>query len=655
MRFRAYFQHFPLTMNRNECKILICIEIFKEVFVLNKFLTRSRIQQMLMMILDLIIVNSAYFISIYLHNKFYMPDAYIDRLLPRIPYVSVVFITLFLISKLYTNIWKYMGFLEMIKAVFSVGVGSVICFTLDYIFMKSGYMFNINCMPLAAYVDSFFITAFSCVGIRVAYRAYRTMKSNAKRRSGVANKNIMIIGAGDMANSVLYEMSLAGYKYGSPVCIVDDDVAKLKMRVRDIPVAGKIEDIPRLVVKYDVNEILYCINVASPERKREILDIAMSTGCTLKTVPVLLGLDGVEKTYTDKIRKVDVLDLLSRPEIKLDPDVCKYVTGETVLVTGGGGSIGSELCRQIARYNPDKIVIFDIYENNAFTLKNSLDRQYCGAPQIEIRIGSVRELRRLREVFEEFQPSSVFHAAAHKHVPLMEDSPYEAVKNNILGTYNTAWCANEYGVKNFVLLSTDKAVNPTNVMGATKRVCEIVVQHFSKITKGTKFAAVRFGNVLGSNGSVIPIFKEQLENGGPITVTHPDITRYFMTIPEASQLVVQAGGLAKGGEIFVLDMGEPVKIVSLAENLIKLSGFEPYKDIDIQFTGLRPGEKLYEELSLEEELDERQKTGNDKIFVTKPLEIDDEQLEKDIHEIVDLKPEEVRTYLKRLVPNYRPK
>ena len=360
-------------------------------------------------------------------------------------------------------------------------------------------------------------------------------------------------------------------------------------------------------------------------------------------------------SFSDKIRKVDVLDLLSRPEVQLDPDVCKYVTGETVLVTGGGGSIGSELCRQIARYSPEKIVIFDIYENNAFTLKNSLDRQYCGAPKVEIRIGSVRDIRRLREVFEEFNPSSVFHAAAHKHVPLMEDSPYEAVKNNILGTYNTATCANEYGVRNFVLLSTDKAVNPTNVMGASKRVCELIVQHFSKITKGTKFAAVRFGNVLGSNGSVIPIFKEQLENGGPLTVTHPDITRYFMTIPEASQLVVQAGGLAKGGEIFVLDMGEPVKIVTLAENLIRLSGFEPYKDIDIQFTGLRPGEKLYEELSLEAELDERKKTGNDKIFVTKPLEIDDEQLEKDIKAIVDLKPDEVRAYLKRLVPNYKPK
>ena len=572
--------------------------------------------------------------------------------------MTIIYIALFLLRKLYSNMWKYMGFHELMNAVISAGIGTALCWIMDYIGMKLCAAFGVeryfNVMLLIVYIDAFMFICFLSVGARTLYRAYHALKNDSKRRKD-SNKRIMIIGAGDMGNAVLFEMGLSNYKSGTPVVIVDDDVAKKNMRVRGVPVAGKIADIPQLVQKYDVNEIIYCIPTAAPERRKEIFEIAMSTGCTLKRAPNLDELGAEGKVNVDKIKRVDVLDLLSRPEIKLDPDVCKYVTGETVLVTGGGGSIGSELCRQIARYSPERIVIFDIYENNAFTLKNSLDRQYHGAPQVEIRIGSVRELRRLKEIFEEFHPSSVFHAAAHKHVPLMEDSPYEAVKNNILGTYNTAFCANEYGVKNFVLLSTDKAVNPTNVMGATKRVCEIVVQHFSKISKGTKFAAVRFGNVLGSNGSVIPIFKEQLEQGGPITVTHPDITRYFMTIPEASQLVVQAGGLAKGGEIFVLDMGEPVKIVSLAENLIKLSGFEPYKDIEIQFTGLRPGEKLYEELSLEEELDERKKTGNDKIFVTKPLEIDDEQLEKNIKAIGDLQPEEVRAYLKRLVPNYRGK
>ncbi len=614
--------------------------------------------QFLLFLLDIIVVNGSYFLSSFLHNPHTFSYDTILFLTRRVVYVTIIYMALFLFRKLYSNMWKYMGFYELMNAVISAGVGTVLCWIADNVGLKicvaAGLGRIIRVMEFIVYIDAFMFICFLSVGMRTIYRAFNALRTDSRMRKD-SNKRIMIIGAGDMGNSILFEMGLSRYKSGTPVVIVDDDIAKKNMRIRGVPVAGKIADIPQLVQKYDVNEIIYCIPTASPERRKEIFEIAMSTGCTLKRAPNIDELGAEGKVDVDKIKRVDVLDLLSRPEIKLDPDVCKYVTGETVLVTGGGGSIGSELCRQIARYNPEKIVIFDIYENNAFTLKNSLDRQYHGAPQVEIRIGSVRELRRLREIFEEFRPSSVFHAAAHKHVPLMEDSPYEAVKNNILGTYNTAFCANEYGVKNFVLLSTDKAVNPTNVMGATKRVCEIVVQHFSKISKGTKFAAVRFGNVLGSNGSVIPIFKEQLEQGGPITVTHPDITRYFMTIPEASQLVVQAGGLAKGGEIFVLDMGEPVKIVSLAENLIRLSGFEPYKDIEIQFTGLRPGEKLYEELSLEEELDERKKTGNDKIFVTKPLEIDDEQLEKDIKAINDLNPEEVRAYLKRLVPNYRGK
>ncbi len=626
---------------------------------MKKILERIKPHQILFLVLDILVINGAYVLSMFLHRQFEFDYPIFRFLMMRVPFVTVIYIVLFLVRKLYSNLWKYMGFYEIINLGVCAAIGTGICWVADAVIEKLVLMGNLNYlydqMPLVVYVDAFLFICFFCIGIRTGYKAHHELKASTHRRRADADKRIMLIGAGDMGNSILHEMQLSDYKFGNPVVVVDDDVKKINMRINGIPVRGKIADIPQLVNKYNVNEIIYCIPSAEPKRKREILEIAMSTGCALKTAPNVDELGGVNKSYYDHIKKVDVLDLLSRPEIKLDPDVCKYVTGETVLVTGGGGSIGSELCRQIARYNPAKIIIFDIYENNAFTLKNSLDRKYCGAPQIEIRIGSVRELRRLKEIFEEFRPSSVFHAAAHKHVPLMEDSPYEAVKNNILGTYNTAWCANEYGVKNFVLLSTDKAVNPTNVMGATKRVCEIVVQHFSKISKGTKFAAVRFGNVLGSNGSVIPIFKEQLEQGGPITVTHPDITRYFMTIPEASQLVVQAGGLARGGEIFVLDMGEPVKIVNLAENLIRLSGFEPYKDIEIQFTGLRPGEKLYEELSLEEELDERKKTGNDKIFVTKPLEIDDEQLEKDIKSIPELQPEEVRTFLKRLVPNYRGK
>ncbi|MDE5994588.1 MAG: polysaccharide biosynthesis protein [Oscillospiraceae bacterium] len=623
---------------------------------MNNFFERLKPQRLLLLLFDIIIVNGSFTLSLFLQYGYEMPREVTKYILTRFPIITVIFISLFLIAKLYNNLWRYMSFYELLCTVFCAGSGTVILWAVDFIgqnLQKAGILDSdfFERMPYAVYIYSFLLICFFSVGIRMFHTAYRTIASDAKRRRGSANKRIMIIGAGDMGSSIIYEMSVSGYKFGVPVAIIDDDVSKLNSSIRGIPIAGTTNDIPVIVKKFEINEIIFCIPSATAKRKREILEIAMSTGCDLKTAPNIDEFTGVNDKISEKIRDVDVLDLLARPEVKLDTEVCKYLKGQTILVTGGGGSIGSELCRQIARYEPEKIVIFDIYENNAFTLKNSLDRRYHGAPQIEIRIGSVRDIARLREVFEEFNPSSVFHAAAHKHVPLMEDSPYEAVKNNVLGTYNVCFCANEYGVKNFVLLSTDKAVNPTNVMGATKRIAELTVQHFSKISSGTKFAAVRFGNVLGSNGSVIPIFKEQIKQGGPITVTHPEITRYFMTIPEASQLVVQAGGLAKGGEIFVLDMGEPVKIVSLAENLIKLSGFEPYKDIEIQFTGLRPGEKLYEELSLEEELNGRSKTQNDKIFVTAPIPFDNDLLEKEINLISELKPSEIRDFLKRLVPN----
>lgn len=623
---------------------------------MNKFFERLKPQKLFLMLFDIFAVNGSFALSLFLHFGFEMPYWVTRYILFRVPIITVIYISLFCFGRLYNNILRYMSFYELIKIAFCTGIGTAIFWIIEYTGQKLQLLGIIDtkffdCMPFVSYIDSLLLICFLCVGIRMLYTAARTISSDAKRRSGSANKRIMIIGAGDMGSSIIYEMSMSGYKFGSPIVIVDDDEGKKNSTIRGIPILGTVKDIPDLVKEYEINEIIFCIPSASAERKREILEIAMSTGCDLKTAPNIDDLTGVNDKISEKIRDVDVLDLLARPEVKLDTEVCKYLKGQTILVTGGGGSIGSELCRQIARYMPEKIVIFDIYENNAFTLKNALDARYHGAPQIEIRIGSVRDIDRLNEIFEEFHPSSVFHAAAHKHVPLMEDSPYEAVKNNVLGTYNVCHCANEFGVKNFVLLSTDKAVNPTNVMGATKRVAELTVQHFSHISKGTKFAAVRFGNVLGSNGSVIPIFKEQIKHGGPVTVTHPDITRYFMTIPEASQLVVQAGGLAKGGEIFVLDMGEPVRIVNLAENLIRLSGFEPYKDIEIQFTGLRPGEKLYEELSLEEELNGRHRTQNDKIFVTAPVQFDEKRLENEILSVPNLKPTETRDFLKRLVPN----
>ena len=611
---------------------------------------------------DIVIVNLVYFVTTITYWIFRVDSALIKQLSVRIPYVTLIYILCYAIFRVYQTAWRYAGLADMVKYSISAGVGTCGVWVCDYVFMKTNrhLMANgtastlyFNVLPKTVYLDSLLIIILCCLAMRLASRSYLMFKHERNRKMHLAEmKQILIIGAGEAGTSLIRDFENNSYKFGNPAALIDDDKSKIGLLVNGVPVVGNCDDIERVCENYSIDEIIFCIPSITDDRKREILNCAIKTGIPVKIAPDIADLENSKISYKE-MRSVDILDLLSRPEIKLNPDVCKYVTGKTVLVTGGGGSIGSELCRQIARYNPEKIVIFDIYENNAYALKNSLDRHYFGNPKIEIRIGSVREYARLKEIFEEFHPSSVFHAAAHKHVPLMEDSPYEAIKNNVLGTYNTAKCANEYGVDNFVLLSTDKAVNPTNVMGATKRCCELIIQHFSKISTHTKFAAVRFGNVLGSNGSVIPLFKEQLKKGGPLTVTHPEITRYFMTIPEAAQLVVQAGGLAKGGEIFVLDMGEPVKIVSLAEKLIKLSGFEPYVDIDIQFTGLRPGEKLYEELILPSEKEGMRKTENNKIFITAPTDFDDDVLLEHINSIPTMDPSKAREFLKELVPNFK--
>ena len=611
---------------------------------------------------DIVIVNLVYFVTTITYWIFRTDAALIRQLALRIPYVTLAYILCYAIFRVYQTAWRYAGLADMLKYFVSAGVGTCGVWVCDYILMKinrhliangTASTLYFNVLPRAVYLDSLLIIILCCLTMRLASRSYLMFKHERNRKMHLAEmKQILIIGAGEAGTSLIRDFENNSYKFGNPAALIDDDKSKIGLLVNGVPVVGNCDDIEKVCADYSIDEIIFCIPSITDDRKREILNCAIKTGIPVKIAPDIADLENSKISYKE-MRSVDILDLLSRPEIKLNPDVCKYVTGKTVLVTGGGGSIGSELCRQIARYNPEKIVIFDIYENNAYALKNSLDRHYFGNPKIEIRIGSVREYARLKEIFEEFHPSSVFHAAAHKHVPLMEESPYEAIKNNVLGTYNTAKCANEYGVDNFVLLSTDKAVNPTNVMGATKRCCELIIQHFSKISTHTKFAAVRFGNVLGSNGSVIPLFKEQLKNGGPLTVTHPDITRYFMTIPEAAQLVVQAGGLAKGGEIFVLDMGEPVKIVSLAEKLIKLSGFEPYVDIDIQFTGLRPGEKLYEELILPSEKDGMRKTENNKIFITAPTDFDDDALIEHINSIPTMDPSKARDFLKELVSNFK--
>ena len=611
---------------------------------------------------DIIIVNLVYFLTTTTYWIFRTDAALIRQLALRMPYVTLIYILCYAIFKVYQTAWRYAGLADMAKYLISTVVGTCGVWVCDYILMKANRhliangttsTLYFNVLPRTVYLDSLLIIILFCLAIRFASRSYLMFKHEKDRKKHLSElKQILIIGAGEAGTSLIRDFENNSYRFGNPAALIDDDKSKIGLLVNGVPVVGTCNDIEKVCVDYSIDEIIFCIPSINDERKRQILDEAIKTGIPVKIAPDIADLEIAGVSYKE-MRSVDILDLLSRPEIKLNPDVCKYVTDKTVLVTGGGGSIGSELCRQIARYNPEKIVIFDIYENNAYALKNSLDLHYFGNPKIEIRVGSVREYARLKEIFEEFHPSSVFHAAAHKHVPLMEDSPYEAIKNNVLGTYNTAKCANEYGVDNFVLLSTDKAVNPTNVMGATKRCCELIIQHFSKISTHTKFAAVRFGNVLGSNGSVIPLFKEQLKKGGPLTVTHPDITRYFMTIPEAAQLVVQAGGLAKGGEIFVLDMGEPVKIVSLAEKLIKLSGFEPYVDIDIQFTGLRPGEKLYEELILPSEKDGMRKTENNKIFITAPTDFDDDVLIEHINSIPTMDPSKARDFLKELVPNFK--
>ncbi|MBP3442931.1 MAG: polysaccharide biosynthesis protein [Clostridia bacterium] len=615
-------------------------------------------KQVLMVLYDVLIVNCSYFAAqISLLSITGGADdigmwvkIFAQRALP----VTIVFFLLFKAFRIYSSMWEYAGIREMTNVFTATLIGGLASVAIDIAMSSFGFAISDiknGCFNMYVYVGGTVLCVILIGGMRLIYRLIRRYMRTRKIHKHKKIDRVMIVGAGDMGMIIISELGANNYAKGKPVVAVDDNPAKVGKRLRGVPVKGTCDEIPELAERYKIDTIIICIPSVGTERQTEILRVAVETGCKLKTSPSILEMsDGVNE---NKIRDVNISDLLARPEVKLDPQVCNYITGQTVLVTGGGGSIGSELCRQISKYNPEKIVVFDIYENNAYMLKNQLDAYNKGKPEVHIRIGSIRDESRLREVFEEFRPTVIFHAAAHKHVPLMEDSPKEAVKNNIFGTYNVAKTAIDFKVKRFVSISTDKAVNPANVMGATKRVTEMVVQYFQRKCGGsTMFAAVRFGNVLGSNGSVIPIFTEQIKEGGPVTVTHPDITRYFMTIPEASQLVAQAGGLAKGGEVFVLDMGEPVKILSLAENLIRLSGYKPYSEIGIEFSGLRPGEKLYEELVLEEESNERRMTANNKIFVTKPLDMDDALFEQKLEQLRVAEEDEIRGLLKEIVPNY---
>lgn len=550
----------------------------------------------------------------------------------------------FYISHLYTILWGAAGIREMLEVSLSC-MAAAIAQPLLMVFLEDR-------MPRSYFVLWFILMTIAAVCGRISYQVVQRILNRLIRiKEKETIPHVMIVGGGRAGTLILREMKSSEKIHGYPACIVDDDPDKQGRMIDGVLVAGKREDIPRLVKEKRIDEIFVAMPTAPAEALKDILDICQQTGCHVKTLPGVYQIMNDEVSIS-KLRNVEIEDLLGRKPIQVDLDeIMGYVKDKVVLVTGGGGSIGSELCRQLAGHKVKQLIIFEMYENNAYEIQQELKRKYPKLDMV-VLIGSVRNTNRLDSLFRQYRPDIVYHAAAHKHVPLMEDSPNEAIKNNVLGTYKTAKAAIKYGVKRFILISTDKAVNPTNIMGASKRLCEMVVQMCNE-KSATEFVAVRFGNVLGSNGSVIPLFKSQIEKGGPVTVTHKDIIRYFMTIPEAVSLVIQAGAFAKGGEIFVLDMGKPVRILDMAEKLIRLSGYEPYKDIDIQFTGLRPGEKLYEELLMDEE--GLQKTKNERIFIGHPIEMDYGKFEKGLFRLEEAAWRErgnIREMVHELVPEY---
>lgn len=600
-----------------------------------------------LVLFDIMAIVIASFAALYIRFDFSfsaIPLQYLRMFEKIIPYNLVITLLLFFVWKLYKSVWRFASATELVNIVFATTCAAIAQFLICQIM-------DIN-MPRSYYVIYWFLLSVLACGIRFSYRILRII--NTKRTSLTEkskSKNVMLIGAGVAANAILKEIEVSQYINLSVKCIIDDNEGCHGKLLRGVPIVGGRDKIQDAVTQYGIDEIIYAIPSSSTKTKKEILDICKETGCKLLTLPGMYQLIN-EDVSVARLKEVEIEDLLGREPIHINIDeVLGYVSDKVVLVTGGGGSIGSELCRQIARHNPKQLIIVDIYENNAYEIQQELIRRH---PELDlvVLIASVRNTKRINSIFEKYRPNIVYHAAAHKHVPLMENSPNEAIKNNVMGTYKTAMAADKYGVDKFVLISTDKAVNPTNIMGASKRICEMIVQMMNQ-QSNTNFVAVRFGNVLGSNGSVIPLFKQQIAEGGPVTVTDPNIIRYFMTIPEAVSLVLQAGAYAKGGEIFVLDMGEPVKILDLATNLIKLSGYRPGEDIEIKFTGLRPGEKMYEELLMKEE--GLKKTANKMIFIGKPIEFDAEQLKCQLEKLeTDANSEvaDIRADVKEIVPTY---
>lgn len=631
----------------------------KEVFKQRIFRTLA------LVLIDIVTILVCFYTSFFLTIRIFFKNIYWGNcttlLLASLSIVVITILFLF-VFKMYKVVWHFAKPGHYLKLAAAIVCSILLFGVLDSTWWKLlSKAFGDFSQNNIAYITTFpvyalfmFLTTFAFVIIRMCYQALKTMKYDKtiiERKKG--KLRTLIIGAGVTGNHVLDELNINDTQY-SPICFLDDNVSLVTGTINSIPVVGKVDHIKDYCDKFDIDLIIFAIPSISGERRSEILKECSETGRKVKVIPAIPEI--IEQdSYITQMRDVDVTDLLGREQIKFEKQgIRDYIAGKVVMVTGGGGSIGSELCRQIATFEPKRVIIVEVYENCAYSIQQEMKRRNVKF-DFEVEILSVTDYDKVEEIYKQYHPEIVFHAAAHKHVPLMETNPEEAVKNNVFGTYNVVKLADKYKVEKFILISTDKAVNPTNVMGATKRCCEMILQSAAQKAKYTKFAAVRFGNVLGSNGSVIPLFKNQIEAGGPVTVTHKDIIRYFMTIPEAVSLVLQAGAYAESGETFVLDMGEQVKIVTLAENLIRAMGYTPYVDIDIKFTGLRPGEKLYEELLMSEE--GLRKTANDKIFIGNQIDIDESTFNKNLEDMKEIcqtnDKKLVVDKLKELVPTFR--
>lgn len=596
-------------------------------------------------LLDILAVAFNMFAALVVRFEFRITDIPAEYLNSVAQYFVFNVITTLIITwvlKLYHSVWTYAGAYE-VRLILTSNV-------LTTAFMALGMDILEMKVPRSYYIFYFLFNVATTIVTRFAYRFFRQMKQRSQRPNRDYIRT-MVIGAGDAGNMIIKELQNSKHLRDKVVCVIDDSPTKKGKYINGIEIVGGRDRIVESARKYKVDQIIIALPSVSKKETKDIIRICHETSCKLKVLPGMYQLIK-EEVIISQLREVSIEDLLGRDSVQIDLDSVKgYLRNKVVMVTGGGGSIGSELCRQIAKCRPKCLIIYDIYENNAYDIQQELKKQHPNL-HLEVLIGSVRNTSRIESVMQLYRPNIVFHAAAHKHVPLMEDSPNEAIKNNVFGTYKTARAADKYGVEKFVLISTDKAVNPTNIMGASKRMCEMIIQMFSRHSK-TEYVAVRFGNVLGSNGSVIPLFKKQIAEGGPVTVTHPDIIRYFMTIPEAVSLVLQAGAYARGGEIFVLDMGEPVRIADLAKNLIRLSGYTLGVDMNIEYTGLRPGEKLFEELLIEEE--GLQKTENELIFIGKPLEFDEDEFLKNLGRLEEAIAEErfdVKEIVSEIIPTY---